>query len=85
MLRSTLIPCLDETIDGGWAFSLDYGLKSYLVMAGCWIIVGMDSTTIASRLSRPTADATEIIINEHTIMSAYQAVKQKMPRRIGQL
>jgi hypothetical protein len=49
------------------------------------IIVETDSTTIASRVSRPKADTTEIIINEQTIMSAYQTVKEKMQQRIGQL
>ena len=49
------------------------------------IIVETDSTAIASRVSRPKADTTEIIINEQTIMSAYQTVKEKMQQRIGQL
>ncbi|KII95507.1 hypothetical protein PLICRDRAFT_150273 [Plicaturopsis crispa FD-325 SS-3] len=49
------------------------------------VIVETDSTTIASRVSRPRADTTEIVINEQTIMSAYQTVKEKMQQRIGQL
>ncbi|KAI0682597.1 coatomer protein [Earliella scabrosa] len=49
------------------------------------IIVETDSTTIASRVSRPKADTTEIVINEQTILSAYQTVKEKMQQRIGQL
>ncbi|KAF7968588.1 hypothetical protein HWV62_24636 [Athelia sp. TMB] len=49
------------------------------------IIVETDSTAIASRVSRPKADTTEIVINEQTIMSAYQTVKEKMQQRIGQL
>lgn len=49
------------------------------------IIVETDSTTIASRVSRPRADATDIIINERTIMEAYQTVKEKMTQRIQQL
>ncbi|EGO00576.1 hypothetical protein SERLA73DRAFT_178413 [Serpula lacrymans var. lacrymans S7.3] len=49
------------------------------------IIVETDSTTIASRVSRPKADTTEIVINEQTIMSAYQTVKEKMQQRINQL
>ncbi|KAI0695216.1 coatomer protein [Cerioporus squamosus] len=49
------------------------------------IIVETDSTTIASRVSRPRADTTEIVINEQTILSAYQTVKEKMQQRIGQL
>jgi hypothetical protein len=36
-------------------------------------------------VSRPRPDTTEIIINEQTIMSAYQTVKEKMAQRIGQL
>ncbi|PIL33630.1 hypothetical protein GSI_04253 [Ganoderma sinense ZZ0214-1] len=49
------------------------------------IIVETDSTTIASRVSRPRADTTEIVINEQTILNAYQTVKEKMQQRIGQL
>jgi len=48
------------------------------------IVVETDSTTIASRVSRPRADTTEIIINEQTIMSAYQTMKEKMQQRINQ-
>jgi len=48
------------------------------------IIIETDSTTIASRVSRPRADTTEIVINEQTIMSAYQTVKEKMAQRMGQ-
>ncbi|EPQ55280.1 coatomer protein [Gloeophyllum trabeum ATCC 11539] len=48
------------------------------------IIVETDSTTIASRVSRPRADTTEIVINEQTIMNAYQTVKEQMKQRIGQ-
>ena len=49
------------------------------------IIVETDSTTIASRVSRPRADSTEIVINEQTLLNAYQTVKEKMQQRIGQL
>ncbi|CAL1711448.1 unnamed protein product [Somion occarium] len=49
------------------------------------VIVETDSTTIASRVSRPKADTTEIVINEQTLMNAYQTVKEKMQQRIGQL
>ncbi|KAH9976354.1 coatomer protein [Lactifluus volemus] len=48
------------------------------------IIVETDPTTIASRVSRPRADATDIVINEQTILNAYQTVKEKMQQRIGQ-
>lgn len=44
-----------------------------------------DVTTIASRVSRPKADTTDIVINEQTILNAYQTVKEKMQQRIGQL
>ena len=47
------------------------------------IIVETDSTTIASRVSRPKADTTEIVINEQTIMNAYQTMKEKMTQRIA--
>jgi len=49
------------------------------------IIVDTDSTAIASRVSRPKPDTTEIVINEQTILNAYQTVKEKMAQRIGQL
>jgi len=48
------------------------------------IIIETDSTTIASRVSRPRADTTDIVINEQTIMSAYLTVKEKMQQRISQ-
>jgi len=51
----------------------------------CSIIVETDSTTIASRVSRPKADTSEIVINEQTLMNAYQTMKEKMQQRIGQL
>jgi len=49
------------------------------------IIVDTDAAAIASRVSRPRPDTTEIVINEQTIMSAYQTVKEKMQQRMGQL
>jgi len=49
------------------------------------IIVETDSTAIASRVSRPRNDPTDIVINERTIMEAYQTVKEKMQQRIQQL
>lgn len=49
------------------------------------VIVETDSTAIASRVSRPKADTTEIVINEQTLMSAYLTVKDKVQQRIGQL
>lgn len=53
--------------------------------AGVRIIVETDSTTIASRVSRPRADTTDIVINEQSILNAYQTVKEKMQQRIAQL
>jgi len=49
------------------------------------IIVDTDAAAIASRVSRPRPDTTEIVINEQTIMNAYQTVKEKMQQRMGQL
>lgn len=54
------------------------------VARACRIIVETDPTTIASRVSRPRADTTDIVINEQTILNAYQTVKEKMQQRIGQ-
>ncbi|KAG8821782.1 Golgi-to-ER vesicle coat component [Serendipita sp. 401] len=47
------------------------------------VIVETDSTAIASRVSRPRADTSDIVINEQTIMSAYQSVREKMQRGFG--
>ncbi|KAI0076522.1 coatomer protein [Panus rudis PR-1116 ss-1] len=49
------------------------------------VIVETDATTIASRVSRPRADTTEIVINEQTLLSAYQTVREQVKQRIGQL
>jgi len=49
------------------------------------IIVDTDAAAIASRVSRPRPDTTEIVINEQTIMSAYQTVKEKMQQRMSQM
>ncbi|KAI0090832.1 coatomer protein [Irpex rosettiformis] len=49
------------------------------------VIVETDSAAIASRVSRPKADTTEIVINEQTLMSAYLTVKDKVQQRIQQL
>ena len=73
--------CLDETIDDGCVF-FSFHLTPDLTLE-CRIIVETDSTTIASRVSRPKADTTEIIINEQTIMSAYQTVKERVQQRIS--
>ncbi len=49
------------------------------------MIVETDYATIASRVTRPRQDASDIVINEQTIMNAYQTVKEKMQQRMGQL
>ncbi|KAG6809631.1 hypothetical protein H0H92_015475 [Tricholoma furcatifolium] len=49
------------------------------------IIVDTDSVAIASRVTRPRPDTTEIVLNEQSFFNAYQTVKQKMQQRIGQL
>jgi coatomer subunit zeta len=49
------------------------------------IIVDTDAAAISSRVSKARPDTTEIVINEQTIMSAYQTVKEKMQQRMGQL
>lgn len=79
--------CLDETIDDGCEFSsfcFPFIVKQYFP-SSFRIIVDTDAAAIASRVSRPRPDTTEIIINEQTIMSAYQTVKEKMQQRMGQL
>jgi coatomer subunit zeta len=43
-----------------------------------------DATAIASRVSRPKADTTEIVLNEQTIMNAYITVKEKVQQRMAQ-
>ena len=66
----------DETIDDGYvAHNEPFFLPAYrgltLTLRSLHsIIVETDSTTITSRVSRPTADMTEIVINEQTIMNA---------------
>ena len=91
--------CLDETIDEGcvtrslpptspWknvprSSSVFYELTAGIPHPVYSIIVETDSTTIASRVSRPKADTTEIVINEQTIMNAYQTMKEKMTQRIA--
>jgi hypothetical protein len=63
--------------------SAPYGLTLVFLRPIYSIIVETDSTTIASRVSRPKADTTEIVINEQTIMNAYQTMKEKMTQRIA--
>lgn len=72
--------CLDETIDEGCEH---YSLRFLYLTNRYRIIVETDSTTIASRVSRPKADTNDIVINEQTIMNAYQTMKEKMQQRIA--
>jgi len=69
---------------GSCPFSF-FALMMLMCFWWCSIIVETDAAAIASRVSRPRADTTEIVINEQTIMSAYQTMKEKMQQRIGQL
>lgn len=90
--------CLDETIDDGCVL-ISTSQSSHAIYIRLTltnddlaspvpifrVIVETDSTTIASRVSRPKADTTEIVINEQTIMNAYQTVKERVQQRMGQL
>jgi hypothetical protein len=49
------------------------------------IILETDATAIASRVSRPKADTTDIIINEESLLFAYNKVKSAVQQRISQL
>ncbi|KAF9075541.1 coatomer protein [Rhodocollybia butyracea] len=49
------------------------------------IILDTDATAIASRVSRSRPDTTDITINEQTIISAYQTVKDRVAQRIREL
>ncbi|KAI9637813.1 uncharacterized protein MKK02DRAFT_23029, partial [Dioszegia hungarica] len=49
------------------------------------IILETDAAAIASRVSRPKADTTDIVINEQTLLSAYSTMKERITQRIGQL
>ena len=78
--------CLDETIDDGFVFLLFFFRIDFFAKTRVYsIIVETDAAAIASRVSRPRPDTTEIVINEQTIISAYQTMKEKMQQRIGQL
>ncbi len=73
--------CLDETIDDG-CDALPIHLFPILIQSS--IIVDTDAAAIASRVSRPRPDTTDIVINEQTIMNAYQTVKERVAQRMGQ-
>jgi hypothetical protein len=40
---------------------------------------------IAARVSRPKADASDIVINEETLLSAYNTVKGKIQQRMASM
>ncbi|KIY50316.1 snare-like protein [Fistulina hepatica ATCC 64428] len=46
------------------------------------IIMDTDVGAVSSRVSRPRPDTTEIVINEQTIMNAYQTVKERVQQRM---
>ncbi len=91
--------CLDETIDNG-CVSLPprYGIvffrslrshcsrlfNSSYVFCDRRIILETDAACLASRVSKPRPDVSDITINEQTLMNAYQTVKERMQQRIGQ-
>ena len=54
---------------GSVEISRDKGIAYFLWMTAR-IILETDGTAIASRVSRPKADASDIVINEQTIMNA---------------
>lgn len=76
-----VVLCLDETIDDGCVSALLCMVPSTYPGR---IIVDTDATAIASRVSRPRADTTEIVLNEQTLMNAYNTVKEKMQQRMAQ-
>jgi hypothetical protein len=69
--------CLDETIDEGYA---SFRLLASFILIPYSVIVETDSTAIASRVSRHAANTSEIVLNEQTIISAYQSVRDRVQR-----
>lgn len=82
MRRAILFPYLKQDRNQSF-FRTRYELTLAFSHSLHSIIVETDSTTIASRVSRAKADTTEIVINEQTIMNAYQTMKEKMTQRIA--
>lgn len=76
--------CLDETVDDGYDVPCP-ACVTYAYAESDRIIVDTDAAAIASRVSRPRPDTTEIVINEQTILSAYQTVKERVQQRIQQM
>ncbi|KLO09701.1 coatomer protein [Schizopora paradoxa] len=49
------------------------------------VIVETDSSTIASRVSRPRTDPTEIVINEQTLTTAFSTIRDRVAQRISSM
>jgi hypothetical protein len=49
------------------------------------VILETDAAAIASRVSRPKPDASDIVINEETLLFAYNKVKTAVQQRVAQL
>ncbi|KAG8687689.1 Golgi-to-ER vesicle coat component [Ceratobasidium sp. 394] len=47
------------------------------------IIIETEGPVIASRVSRPRADVSEIVINEQTLLSAFNNVRDRVQRGMG--
>lgn len=73
----------DELCDDGWARARHYThVDTRADARGAStrsIILETDSTAIASRVSRPRADTTDIVINEQTILNACELARQFPP------
>jgi coatomer subunit zeta len=69
--------CLDETIDEGYA---SFFFSEHISPTHLSVIVETDSTAIASRVSRQTANTSDLVLNEQSILSAYQTVKERVQR-----
>lgn len=48
------------------------------------IILETDAAAIASRVSRPRPDTTDIVINEQTLMNAYTSLRDRVSQKIQQ-
>ena len=75
----------DETIDDGsvclsnGTACFHYTLTSHpCFLPTCSVILETDGAAIASRVSRPRTDTTEIVINEQSIMNACKSSRQTL-------
>lgn len=48
------------------------------------VILETDAAAIASRVSRPRPDTTDIVINEQTLMNAYTSLRDRVSQKIQQ-